>query len=197
MSSSKSARQLKHSRSIVIEAYVREDGLWDIEATLCDRKTRDVPLASGVRPAGQPVHLMTLRVTIDTSMTVRECEVMHEEVPYPGFCDQIGPSYAKLVGLNLLRGFRQSVHERLGGVAGCTHLTELAAVLPTAAVQAFAGEVLDAGDGTGGAAGQRTSSSQRPFQIDRCHALRSDGEAVRIYYPQWYRPPRSWAGSTD
>ena len=36
----------------------------------------------------------------------------------------------------------------LGGTAGCTHLTELCAVLPTAAIQAFAGEVWNTGNGT-------------------------------------------------
>ena len=58
-------------------------------------------------------------------------------------------------------------------------------VLPTAVVQAFAGVVLDTrGEHDG---------SQQPFQIDRCHALRSDGEVVRNIYPRWYRakPPNT------
>jgi hypothetical protein len=33
----------------------------------------------------------------------------------------------------------------------------------------------------------RQGASQ-PFQIDRCHALRSDGEAVRQHYPRWHQP---------
>ena len=90
-------------------------------------------------------------------------------MPYPGHCDDHGDAYTKLVGLNLLKGFRQAVKERLGGTVGCTHLTELSQVLPTAVVQAFAGDVLDT----------REDSASRPFQIDRCHALRSDGAAVK------------------
>jgi hypothetical protein len=78
-----------------------------------------------------------------------------------------------------MRGFRQAVKERLGGMQGCTHITELTQVLPTAVVQAFAGEVLDTrGD---------AADSEQPFQIDRCHALRADGLAVKTYYPRWYR----------
>ena len=62
---------------------------------------------------------------------------------------------------------------------GCTHITELSLVLPTAVVQAFAGEVLDTrGD---------ADDSTQPFQIDRCRALRADGDAVKLYYPRWYR----------
>ena len=89
-------------------------------------------------------------------------------------------AYARLVGLNLMQGFRQAVRERLGGVLGCTHITDLAQVLPTAVVQAFAGVVFDTrGDSPEGA---------KPFQIDRCQALRSDGATVPPYYPRWYRP---------
>ena len=27
---------------------------------------------------------------------------------------------------------------------------------------------------------------KKPFQLDKCHALACDGEAVRLYYPMWY-----------
>ena len=48
----------------------------------------------------------------------------------------------------------------------------------TAVVQAFAGEVIDTlGDG---------ADAQKPFQIDRCHALRSDGPTVLAHYPRWH-----------
>ena len=62
---------------------------------------------------------------------------------------------------------------------GYTHLTELTQVLPTAVVQAFVGEVLNARNDV--------SSTQPPFQINRCHALRSDSNAVRGFYPRWYQ----------
>ena len=64
-------------------------------------------------------------------------------------------------------------------------------VLPTAVIQAFAGEVLDTQE-SGAAA-----SDNPPFQLDRCHALRSDGEAVRLFYPRWYRPPAGPVISVD
>ena len=79
-----------------------------------------------------------------------------------------------------MQGFRRAVQERLGGVRGCTHLTELSQLLPTAIVQAFAGDVIDTQEPALGAA--------QPFQIDRCHALRSDGDVVALHYPRWFRP---------
>ncbi len=179
-----SRRALKHTRAIQIEAFARDDGLWDIDAHITDIKTRDTKLASGVRPAGEPVHDLWLRITVDSQLNVVDAEAVSEAVPYPNYCDTIGPAYKKLIGLNLLKGFRDGVKQRLSGIIGCTHLTELAAVLPTATIQAFAGEVLDTRDGA-----SADEQSHKPFQLDRCHALRTDGEAVAKFYPRWAVKP--------
>lgn len=179
-----SRRALKHTRAIQIEAFARDDGLWDIDAHISDIKTRDIKLASGIRPAGHPVHDLWLRITVDTALTIVDAEAVSDAVPYPNHCDTIGPDYKKLIGLNLFKGFRDDVRQRLSGINGCTHITELAAVLPTATIQAFAGEVLDTRDGA-----STDEQSHKPFQLDRCHALRSDGEAVARFYPRWAVKP--------
>jgi hypothetical protein len=179
-------RHLKHTRSILLEAFAREDGLWDIEARLTDTKTRDIALASGVRAAGEPIHNMHLCITINTDFDVVDVVAHSLAVPYPGQCEAITPAYKKLIGLNLLRSFRAKVRERLGGIDGCTHLSELAAVVPTAAVQAFAGE-----------RAHLRSAEEKPFQLDHCHALRSDGDAVRQFYPRWYVDKRPQGEQRD
>ena len=172
-------RQLKHRRNIHVQVYSRGNGIWEVDAELSDVKTGDAHLAAEVRPAGRPIHDMLLRLLVDEELNVLEAGSQSRAVPYAGHCDDLGDAYARLAGLNLLRGFRRAVRQRLGGVQGCTHLTELCDVLPTAVVQAFAGDVIDTRQGdTGG---------QAPFQIDRCHALRADGPVVRTYYPRWYR----------
>ena len=84
------------------------------------------------------------------------------------------PAYRLLVGLAIRAGYHQRVKELLGGVRGCTHITELAGALATAAFQTMAGQRLQTPD-------------QRPFQIDRCHALAETAPAVGRYYPKWYR----------
>ena len=180
-------RRLQHRRSLVVEVFDRADRLWEVEASLVDVKTRDVAMESGLRRTGQPIHEMLLRLVVDERFDVLAAGSETGWMPYPGHCDHHGDAYARLVGLNLLRGFRQGLRERLGGVLGCTHLTELAQVVPTAVIQAMAGLVIDtrgAGDG-----------AERPFQIDRCHALRSDGEVVRLHYPRWHRQPDSRSDS--
>jgi hypothetical protein len=183
-----SSRRHVHTRSIRVDAWVRDDGLWDFEAVLVDTKSRDFPLATGVRPAGAPVHDMSLRVTIDAKLNILEAAARTVAAPYPGYCDDFGDAYRALVGLNLIKGFRGALRERLGGVRGCTHLTELAAVLPTAAVQAFAAEVYHPRDAAHESA-EDAAHASKPFQLDHCHALRTDGPAVALYYPRWFRPP--------
>lgn len=167
-----------------MQVFARDDGLWDLDAQITDIKTRDAKLASGVRSAGEPLHDLHLRVTIDTQMNIVDAAAVSDAVPYPGYCDAIGPAYRKLVGLNLGKGFRQGLTERLGGIEGCTHLTELGQALPTAAIQAFAGDVFATRDGA-----TDDTQGHKPFQLDRCHALRTDGAAVAEYYPRWHVSP--------
>jgi len=180
LSQSTTKRTLKHTRAITVDAFAREDGLWDIDAHITDHKQRDIHLASGIRPQGEALHDLHLRVTVDTQLTIVDVDACSDAVPYPGHCEVISNDYKKLIGLNLMKQFRQNVKERLSGINGCTHLTELAQILPTAAIQAFAGDVFDTRD-----AASNSTDSQQPFQLDRCHALRLDGPAVVQYYPRW------------
>ena len=180
-------RQLKHRRQIDVQIFSRGDGLWEVDATLTDTKTRPAQMADGLRPAGTPVHDMLLRLVVNAQFDIIEAGSQTRWMPYPGTCDQHGDAYGRLVGLNLLQDFRRSLRSVVGGVLGCTHITELAQVLPTAVVQAFAGEVLD----TRGTA----EGARQPFQIDRCHALRQDGEVVRRHYPRWHKAPSAEAAA--
>ena len=169
-------RELLHTRRVRYEGYKRADGLWDIEAHLTDIKNHDYRLKTGVRRAGQPVHSMWLRLTIDREFNVVDAAASSEAVPYPGGCETIAPAYRALVGLNLVRHFRLKANELLGGVRGCTHLTEMLAGMPTAAIQSFAGEMKEEQD-----------DGSKPFQLDQCHALKTSTETVRVWYPKWYR----------
>jgi Protein of unknown function (DUF2889) len=173
-------RRRLHLRAIALEGWKREDGLWDIEARLTDTKDQDYLIASGLRRRGDPVHDLRVRITIDRSMNVLAAEAASDSVPYPGGCDTIAPDYRRIVGLNLMRGFRRTVGEMFDGVLGCSHLTELLLSLPTAAIQTFASEVRETDDRAG-----------KPFQLDRCHALETTSDTVRRYYPRWHRSKKT------
>ncbi len=191
-------RRLVHTRSIRVQAYARDDGLWDIEAVLTDVKERDFALATGVRKAGDPVHAMSLCLTVDAQLNVIDAGAESSWVPYPGHCDAFGAEYRKLIGLNLLRGFRRDVKARLGGTQGCTHVTEMASVLPTAVIQAFSGEVYQPRDAAHEpAAEDHNAEDTRPFQLDRCRALRLDGAAVAQFYPRWFSGGQKKSKATE
>lgn len=172
-------RQLKHRRQIDVQVFSRGHGLWEVDAVLTDTKTRVAEMADGPRQPGTPIHDMLLRLVVNEKLDILEAGSQTRWMPYNGICDDHDDAYGALVGMNLLQNFRHTMRQKLGGVLGCTHLTELAQTLPTAVVQAFAGEVID----TRGTA----EGAKQPFQIDRCHALRSDGEIVRSHHPRWYR----------
>src|SRR2546426_2071209 len=118
-------RELTHTRRVRFEGYKRADGLWDIEAHLSDIKNHDYHLKTGVRRAGQPIHEMWLRLTIDRNLTILDAAASMDALPYPGGCEKITPAYRKLIGLNLAKEFRKKVRDILGGTKGCTHLTEM------------------------------------------------------------------------
>jgi len=170
------ARTRLHTRRVVYEVFRRDDDLFDLEGHLTDVKDHDYALLTGVRPAGAPVHDMWARVTIGRDYIVRAIEVRTDGMPYPDACDRIEPAYGKLVGASLLHGFRKALYDTMGGVRGCSHVTELLAQAPTAAIQMFAGLRREIEEGEG-----------KPFQLDRCHALETTTDTVRRYYPQWYR----------
>jgi len=171
-------RSLRHTRSIVFQAFERADGLWDFELRLTDVKPHVVHFESGPRDPGDPVHDMHVRITADAALTVREVDVTMDWTPYPGFCGAIAPAYRQLIGTNLRNGFRKRVAEVFAGTGGCTHITEVLGLMPTAVIQSMFDRV-ERPDG-------------KPFQLDRCHALETTGEAVRKYYPRWHRPvPRA------
>ena len=177
-------RERLHCRAITFDCFRRKDGLFDIEAHISDVKDHDYQLLTGVRPAGIPVHDMWVRVTIDAAFNIVDIEAVTDSMPYPGYCDRIGPDYRKLIGTNLVQGFRKRLHDLMGHTKGCTHITEMLASVPTAAIQTFAGLRTREDDGPG-----------KPFQLDKCHALDTTGEGVRVYYPKWYQQPGSTADS--
>ncbi|PVY61407.1 DUF2889 domain-containing protein [Pusillimonas noertemannii] len=181
-------RKLLHTRSVRVDAYARDDDQWDLDAELIDVKGYDFPRENGtIHKMGDPVHHMHLRVTVDNDFTITAAQAAYDAAPFDENCFCIASAYQDLVGLNLLRRFRDAVKGRFGRVAGCTHLTELSYLLPTVAVQCMAGRKREE-RARGG-----EQSDKKPFELDGCHALRVDGPVAAKHYPQWYAAPQGKA----
>lgn len=128
-------RQLLHLRDIAIRGFLRADGLVDIEAHLKDTKTYSFGNHDRGRiNAGEALHGMGLRVTLDDKLTVVRAEAAMDDTPH-AICPGVAPNFAALVGLTIGKGFLKGAMERVGGTAGCTHLRELLQQVATTAIQ--------------------------------------------------------------
>ena len=174
-------REASHQRSITIRAYARTDGLWDIEGQLTDAWPQPVRKAAGLLPAGEPMHSMWLRLTVDTTATIVAVQAAIDAGPYDHACQAIAPDYSQLVGVRVARGYRDAIRRLFGRTAGCTHMNELAGVMGSAALQAL-WEVMT------------QDADEKPFSIDGCHALKSSGPQVALYFPRWHRPDPAVTG---
>ncbi|WP_250479252.1 MULTISPECIES: DUF2889 domain-containing protein [unclassified Caballeronia] len=166
-----------HTRQITLQGFRRADGLYDIEGHLRDTKSYDRDSHGVIVKAGDPVHEMMLRMTIGVDFVIREAKAESIIVPYVGHCETIAPDYRKLEGMKLAPGFMREIRNLFGGLRGCTHLTELIGAVATAAFQTMSEEI-------------NASGTMRPFQLDGCHALRTDGPLVKAFHPKWYEAPK-------
>ena len=180
-------RKRLHVRSVECRGYLREDGLWDIEGHIVDTKTYAFHNRHrGEIEAGEPVHDMWLRLTIDDSMRIREVEAATDHGPFRT-CPAITANFKRLEGLTIGPGFRRAVRDRVGGLQGCTHLVELVGPVATTAFQTMTARrhAHGAQEARAGAEGE-PDESKRPRFLDTCHALASDGPVVKEQWPEFY-----------
>ena len=167
-------RRRIHLRRISCEGFIRDDGLIEIEGLLIDTKPDAVQLVSKQVPAGEPIHQMRVRLTIDHERRIVDAQAFSEHNPYPD-CVEVEAGYRRLIGLRIEPGFTMQVKRLLRGTQGCTHLTELVPVMATTAFQVLWAESDFEGVDAEGS-GRRTSP------LGGCHALRLDGQIVRTYF---------------
>ena len=67
-----SRRALRHSRVIDVQAYLRDDGLWDIDARITDIKSYDAMLASGKRE-----DILTVRDKVLAAVDAERCTALY------------------------------------------------------------------------------------------------------------------------
>ncbi|MFN3077561.1 MAG: DUF2889 domain-containing protein [Alphaproteobacteria bacterium] len=174
-------RTLRHHRTIECSGFLREDGLWDIEGHLLDVKNYDFPRhGGGFIMAGEPFHEMWIRLTIDDDFLIHTVEAVTDHGP-ASLCGKVAEDFRVLEGLRIGKGFTRQVRELLGGVKGCVHLVDLLTPMATAAFQTLFS--------TREARAAQDPNRARPPIIDQCHALASDGEFVKQYWPQFYTGP--------
>lgn len=169
-----------------MRGFVRDDGLFDIEGHLIDRKPVDFQVTCGpLRPAGEPVHEMWVRLTIDRELVVRDVAAVSDHAPYLD-CLDAPASLAQLVGVRITGGWKREIKERLSGVRSCTHLVEMLAPMGSTAIQALIKQLQEIP--------LPMRDSGRPRQIDTCHAMAADRRIAALRWPEHYTGPRDADG---
>lgn len=171
------ARTPKHTRRIHFQSYQRDDGLWDIEGELLDTKSMDTPhvRGNGVRKAGEPIHLMRIRTTINEQLVVQAIEAEMAAHPVDS-CPAALDAMQKMVGACMGSGWRKAIEANLGKEAGCTHMRELLQSMATAAFQSIF-------------AAFTSAPNEPPRFLGQCTGWAFGGSAVAEYYPQFYQKP--------
>jgi hypothetical protein len=176
------ARREAHHRSIEMKTFARDDGLYDAEARLTDRKPFDFVRPSSTRPvpAGEPLHDLWIRMTLDGEYTVCAVEAASDITPW-GICNQAEETLQVLVGHRIARGWSALVKEKLRGAASCTHLMEMLIPMATTALQGIRGLHPQRARGMG--------ADGTPLKLDSCFAYARTREVVKMLWPDHYRPP--------
>ncbi|HTW70002.1 MAG TPA: DUF2889 domain-containing protein [Acetobacteraceae bacterium] len=194
---SPAAREPLHTRDIRICGYRRADGLFDIEAQLADTKTYGfVNHDRGFIAAGETLHGMALRLTVDDTMTIVASEAATDHAPY-AVCPSAAPAFSALVGLQIKPGFLREANHRVGGAVGCTHLRELLQQMATVAYQTInpyrawreaqeRGETAEPGSDRLDTRIAQRMVAGRVSIVNSCRAYASDGEIVRRRWPELY-----------
>ena len=180
-------RTLKHVRRVNYQGFERDDGLWDIEGELHDSKAYDATSfrdANKQRLAGEPIHHMWLRVTVNRQLVVQAIDVAMDSHPLKG-CTEAQAALQQMVGCSMARGWRQAIQKHLGGVASCTHLRELLFNLATAAFQSVP------------AVFSSSNPDEPPRHLGQCTGWDFNGNGVKEFFPQFYgRVPQAPAVGT-
>ncbi|WP_321912200.1 DUF2889 domain-containing protein [Paraburkholderia sp. J11-2] len=179
------SRQLMHTRTMSCNGYLRSDGLLDIEGELRDITPIDTDLLFKRVPKDEPIHHMRIVMTLDAKMVIQNVTA-HIVVGPTVYCMDIESAYAGLKGMQIGAGFRKQIKAVVGGVSGCTHLTELLGLLANTAMQTrFAvGRV----ERDGRLPADESGPMAAPAVINSCYTNRADGEAMKVLWPLHRRP---------
>ncbi|MCW8886961.1 MAG: DUF2889 domain-containing protein [Motiliproteus sp.] len=170
-----------HTRQVHCVGYEREDGLWDIEGRMTDVKTYDMKNhdRGGMIPSGEPLHDMSIRLTINLDFEIQEVEAVIDYAPF-NLCPSITEVFKKLEGRSIGPGWTRITKNLFSGTQGCTHLMELLGPIATTAFQAtHLARTREAESSP--------QKSSKPVMLNTCHALADDGDVVKRFWPEHYQ----------
>jgi len=180
-------RDLMHTRVVTCHGYKRKDNLWDIEGRIVDTKPYgfDNKDRGGRIEAGEALHDMSIRLTVNANLEVIDAEAVIDESPY-NYCKCISTVAKNLIGLHIAPGWTSKSKAAMGNSRGCTHLTELLGPIATTAIQTMASERMKKDKNSSVKTDNIQKSQKSPF-INTCHSMSADSPVVKLHWPDQYR----------
>jgi hypothetical protein len=175
-------RSLLHTRTIVCEGFARSDGLYDIDGWITDVRSYSFPNHDrGTIAAGEPLHAMGIRLTVEETFMIRDVVAVTDFAPLH-ICAAVTPNFRRLIGMRLAPGFTVAARKAIRGTDGCTHLLDLLGPIATTAFQTISGRHF----------GRRDPDAPPPDArlVNSCHGWRDDGAMVQREFPDLYKGPR-------
>lgn len=159
-----------HTRKLDICTYAVASDAIVVEGSLLDNRLHDTyPMTGEPRPAGI-VHHMTLRMRVaGPALTIEAVEAEFTTTPRKA-CPETQATLDRIRGMRIASGFTEEVKARIGGAAGCAHLTALLLAMAPAAVQGFWAAVSAEPVDTG-----RYADKALALLTDTCWVWRKDG----------------------
>ena len=180
-------RKLAHTRVVTCHGFQREDGFWDIEGRIVDKKPYGFANKDrgGRIEAGEALHDMSIRLTINAELEVIDVEAVIDASPY-NYCKCVTSVAKNLVGLQIAPGWTNKSRAAMGKNRGCTHLTELLGPIATTAIQTMASERIKLESESRKHQTEDRKGYKSPF-IGSCHALAASSPVVEMHWPDQYQ----------
>ncbi|GAB2190598.1 DUF2889 domain-containing protein [Sessilibacter sp. MAH1] len=172
-----SPRRADHARTVTSQGYMRDDGLWDIDARMTDVKTDNMDHPErGLIPAGVAYHDISIRITVDETLLIKDVHVSMDSTPF-FMCPNIAPAFDKLKDTRIGGGWFSEVRKRVGGMLGCTHVNELLPVVATTAFQCLWPKRME-----------HEGESSVENILNTCHTWAAKSDVIKNYAPSYYQP---------
>ena len=176
-------RRLLHNRNISLKGYVRDDKLFEIEALLVDTKNYDFKNHDrGTIRKNEPIHQMKIKLVLNENLFIVDAEAETKNSPY-SICKDANSNFKKIIGLQIKSGWKKEIVKLIGGISGCTHISELLSSVATAAFQTiYPYKSKQKNENKI----QINQNQEKPLLLGTCHAFNSKSEVVKRLWPEWH-----------
>lgn len=181
-------RKPLHPRALTYCGFSTGDGLWDVEGHLVDAKDYSLERREGgLQQAGDPIHDMQLRVTVEASLKILDTKTQLFSTPLREYTSAADPMHPLIVPI-LVRGWSQAGNAAIGGLQDCTHRREFLFSMFAAATQKIPSHMGQQRRQKGKAPPPDSAASH---YFGQCMTRRRDGPVAQRIHPHLRAPPAS------